>query len=138
MTTFGLGEHVTALELSKHIHEGALLPLIQALSQQMEMFGDVNMEAANDGMGHIGTTEFSQPTGTFRAFNEGIATEVPASAEFREPLVMLDGRFKADRAFQRLLPVKPLVSNTRGFLCFDAGKPTRLAFIRVRENKIRS
>ena len=98
MTTFALGEHVTALELSKHIHEGALLPLIQALSQEMEMFGDVHMEPANDGLGHIGTTEFSQPEGTFRAFNEGIATEVPSSAEFREPLVMLDGRFKADRA----------------------------------------
>jgi len=98
MTTFALSEHVTAFELSKHIHEGALMPLIQALSQEMEMFSDVHMEAANDGSGHLGTTEYYQPTGTFRAFNEGIATEAPLSAEFREPLVMLDGRFKADRA----------------------------------------
>jgi hypothetical protein len=93
-----MAEYVTALELSKHIHEGKLVPLIQALSQQMEMYGDANFEAANDGSGHIGTTESSQPTGNYRAFNEGIATEAPTSVEFREPLVMLDGRFQADRA----------------------------------------
>jgi len=99
MTTFALGEHLTALQISINIDpKGALIPLIQALSQEMEMFGDAHFEACNDGSGHIGVTELSQPTGTYRAFNEGIATEVPTFAEFREPMVMLDGRFKADRA----------------------------------------
>lgn len=99
MTTFNLGEHLTALQISINLDpKGAIIPLIQSLSEENEMFGDAHFEACNDGSGHMGTTELSQPTGTYRAFNEGIATEVPTFAEFREPMVMLDGRFKADRA----------------------------------------
>ncbi|MEE9365889.1 MAG: hypothetical protein V3W44_04295 [Dehalococcoidales bacterium] len=98
MTTFNLGQYVSALEVSKHGGEdGPLTPLIHALSQVMEMYGDVHMEVANDGDGHKGLQQSSQPTGSYRMFNEGIATEAPSSVGFREPLVMLDGRFQADR-----------------------------------------
>ncbi len=98
MTTFNLGQYVSALEVSKHVANGMLTPLVQALSQVMEMFGDVNMEVANDGDGHKGLQQSSQPTGNYRAYNQGIATEAPSSVGFREPLVMLDGRFQMDRA----------------------------------------
>lgn len=98
MTTIALGTHVSALEVSRHFHDKRLLPLIQALSQQMEMFGDVHMEECNDGTGHVGVTESSQPTGTYRSYNQGIATETSTSEEFREPTTMLDGRWRADRA----------------------------------------
>lgn len=98
MTTYALSTYVTALELSKHIHEGKLLPLIQTLSQQMEMFGDAHWEMCNDGTGHVGVTEYYQPTGSWRAYNEGVAAEASISAEFREVTSMLDGRFHSDRA----------------------------------------
>lgn len=103
MTTLNLGSYVTALEISRHIHNGELVPLIQVLSKEIQMFGDANQEVANDGSGHVGTTENSQPTGTYHGFNEGYAAEASTSAEFREPLVQLSGRFTADK---RLLKKK--------------------------------
>ncbi|KKL62493.1 hypothetical protein LCGC14_2184650 [marine sediment metagenome] len=106
MATRNLGQFVTALELSRHIHEGALVPLIQSLSKEIQMFGDANMEVANDGSGHIGTTENSQPTGNYYGYNEGIATEASTSAEFREPLIMLGSRFQAHK--------KLLIKQARG------------------------
>lgn len=98
MATISLAAHVTASELSKHILNGMLVPLVQALSKEIQWFGDANMEAANDGSGHSGTTENSQPTGTFHGFNEGYAVEAPTSVEFREPLTMLSGRYVAHLA----------------------------------------
>ncbi len=99
MTTYNLGQYVSALEVSKHGGEaGPLTPLILALSQVMEMFGDANMEVTNDGDGHKGLQQSSQPTGTYRGYNQGIASEASSSVGFREPLVMLDGRLEVDRA----------------------------------------
>jgi hypothetical protein len=95
MTTFNLGSYVTALELSRQFNNGIMVPLVQALSEEIQMYGDANQEVANDGSGHVGTTEFSQPTGTYHGYNEGYAAEAPTSAEFREPLVKLSGRFVA-------------------------------------------
>ncbi len=96
MATRALGTYVTALELSRHINDGEMVPFIQSLSKQIEMYGDANQEVANDGSGHIGTTENSQPTGTYVGYNEGYAVEISASAEFREPLVALRSRFQSD------------------------------------------
>jgi len=99
MTTYSLSTYMTALELARQLDpKGALVPLIQSLSIQIPIFADVHMEECNDGSGHIGTTEYYQPTGSWRAFNEGIAAEVPITADFREPTAMINSRFQADRA----------------------------------------
>lgn len=99
MTTYSLSTYVTAYELARHTApDGALLPLIQSLSQELQIFGDVHFEECNDGTGHIGVTEYYQPVGTWRGYNEGVAAEAPISADFREPTCMIDSRFHADRA----------------------------------------
>uniref|UniRef100_A0A6M3KTC3 Putative capsid protein n=1 Tax=viral metagenome TaxID=1070528 RepID=A0A6M3KTC3_9ZZZZ len=98
MTTYSLSTYVTALELSNQVApDGSLLPLIQGLSKRMAIFGDVHMERCNDGTGHQGTTEYYQPTGTWRAFNEGVASHAPISYPFREPTAMMADIFKCDR-----------------------------------------
>ena len=101
MTTYSLSSYVTALELAKHEGNTELLPLINALSQRVDWFKVCNWLECNDGTGHEGTREFSQPTGSWRAYNEGIAAEAPTSENFREPTGMLDGYFKADAALLR-------------------------------------
>jgi len=99
MTTYSLSTYVTAYELAKDTApDGSLLPLIQTLSKELQIFGDVHFEQCNDGVGHHGVTEYYQPVGFWRAYNEGVATEAPISAEFREPTCMIDSRFVADRA----------------------------------------
>lgn len=97
MTTYSLSTYVTALELSNQVApDGSLRPLIQSLSKQMAIFGDVHMEKCNDGTGHWGATEYYQPVGTWRAFNEGVASEAPISYPFREPTAQLASIFKCD------------------------------------------
>ena len=99
MTTYSLSTYTTALELARQVDpKGALVPLIQALSIQIPIFADVHMEECNDGSGHIGTTEYYQPVGQWRAYNEGVSTEAPITADFREPTAMMNSIFKADRA----------------------------------------
>ena len=97
MTTYSLSEYVTALELARHVGPGgSLLPIIQALSIEIPIFGDVHQEECNDGTGHIGVTEYYQPTGTWRGYNEGVAASAPISVDFREPTAQLASRFQAD------------------------------------------
>lgn len=98
MTTYSLSTYVTALELSNQVApDGSLRPLIQALSKELAIYGDVHMERCNDGTGHVGTTEYYQPTGSWRAFNEGVASHAPISYPFREPTAQIADIFKCDR-----------------------------------------
>lgn len=99
MTTYSLSTYMTALELARQLNpKGALVPLIQTLSVLIPIFGDVHMEECNDGSGHMVTTEYYQPVGQWRMFNEGVSTEAPITADFREPTAMMNSRFNADRA----------------------------------------
>jgi len=93
-----LSSYVTAVELAQHDGQEGLLPLINMLSQRMDLFKVAHVMECNDGTGHEGIMEFSQPTGTWRAYNEGIVAHAPTSEPFREPTAMLDDYFKADLA----------------------------------------
>jgi len=98
MTTYSLSTYMTALELAQHINpKGGLVHLIQALSKQIPIFADVHMEECNDGSGHKGQTEYYQPVGTWRAWNEGVAVEIPITAPFREVTCNMASRFEADK-----------------------------------------
>ena len=98
MTTYSLSTYMTALELAQHLNpKGGLVHLIQALSKQIPIFADVHMEECNDGGGHKGTTEYYQPIGTWRAWNEGVAVEIPITAPFREIAYNMASRFEADK-----------------------------------------
>ena len=99
MTTYSLSTYVTALELARQMDpKGALVPLIQSLSVLIPIFADVHMEECNDGSGHNVTTEYYQPVGQWRMFNEGVDTEAPITADFREPTAMINSIFETDRA----------------------------------------
>lgn len=99
MTTYSLSTYTTAMELARQLDsKGALVPLIQSLSVLIPIFGDVHMEECNDGSGHNVTTEYYQPIGQWRMFNEGVETESPITADFREPTAMMNSIFEADKA----------------------------------------
>ena len=98
MTTYSLSTYITALELARNLDpKGALVPLIQSLSKLIPIFADVHMEECNDGSGHNVTTEYYQPTGQWRMWNEGVETEAPITADFREPTALMNSIFEADR-----------------------------------------
>ena len=99
MATHALASYVTMLEMLKHDGmDGRLLPLINSLAQRIDILKVAHVMEANDGTGHEGVREFSHPTGSWRAYNEGIAAEASFSEPYREPCAMLDGKWHADLA----------------------------------------
>lgn len=98
MTTLAINQLVTYMEAARRLApDGSLLAIIQSLSQQMEIFGDVHLEECNDGTGHTGITQYYQPAGEFRAFNEGVSLDSSISADFREVTTMLQSRWAMDQ-----------------------------------------
>jgi len=126
MTTYSLSTYVTALELAQQLDpKGGLVHLIQSLSKQIPIYADVHMEECNDGSGHKGTTEYYQPVGTWRAWNEGVAAEAPITAPFREIAYNMASRFQADKQMilHKARGKAELASQLRARLCgqFAAG-----------------
>ena len=102
MAEYSLANYVTKLELMKHDGPGnSLLPMINSLSQRIDLLKVAYWQEANDGTGHKGIREFSQPAGSWRGYNEGVAVEVPSSVNFREPTGMLASRCQADMSLMR-------------------------------------
>ena len=99
MSTYALASYATMLEQLKHDDKNSvLLPLINSLSERIDLIRVAHVEECNDGTGHQGVREFSQPTGTWRAYNQGIASEFSTSEPYREPTAMLDSKWHADKA----------------------------------------
>jgi hypothetical protein len=98
MAEYSLAQYVTKLELNKHDGSGGLLPLITTLSQRIDILKVAYWQQCNDGTGHEGVRQFSQPSGSWRAYNEGVASETPTSVNFREPTGMLASKWQADIA----------------------------------------
>jgi hypothetical protein len=126
MTTYSLSTYVTALAAAQLLDpKGGLVHLIQTLSSQIPIFADVHMEECNDGSGHKGTTEYYQPVGTWRMWNEGVAAEAPITAQFREVTANMASIFQADKGMilHKARGNASTASQIRAMMCgqFSAG-----------------
>ena len=96
MAELSVTSYISAVDLANKENNGNLLPLINMLGQQLEIIGDASWEECNDGTSHKGQRGSTEPTGTFRAYDEGIAAEAGSSTPYEEPTCMLDGIQKTD------------------------------------------
>lgn len=98
MSEINLTEFVTIMELAMQEHNKQLLPYINVLGKRMDMFADASWQECNDGSNHKGVRASTEPTGSLRAYDEGISTEAATSTPYSEPTEMLDGLNKIDAA----------------------------------------
>ncbi len=98
MSEINLTEFITIMELAQQEHNKQLLPYINVLGKRMDMFSDASWQECNDGSNHKGIRASTEPTGSLRAYDEGIATEAATSTPYSEPTEMLDGINQIDVA----------------------------------------
>lgn len=96
MTLINLGEYIGLVDLAQREHNERLLPLVNVLGQRLDIVGDASWQECNDGTSHKGVRTSTEPTGQYRAYDEGITPEAGTSAPYEEPTCMLDGISKVD------------------------------------------
>lgn len=89
----------TLFELAQREHEGRLMPIVNVLSEENEMYLDAQWTECNNRTSYKGIRASTEPTGTERRYNQGIDPEFGTTTPFEEPTCMLDGLSKIDAKF---------------------------------------
>lgn len=90
------GDYIALVDLAQREHNERLLPLINVLGQRLDIIADASWQECNDGTTHKGTRASTEPTGQYRAYDEGIIPEAGTATPYEEPVCMLDGIQKVD------------------------------------------
>lgn len=98
MGELSLTTYTTIMELANREHNGKMLPLINVLSQRLDIFKFASWMECNDGSSQKDNRAATEPTGTERAYDEGIPQESPTTEPYEEPTCMLDGVHEMDVA----------------------------------------
>jgi len=96
MTEIKLTEYIGLVDLAQREHNEKLLPLINMLGQRLDIIADASWQECNDGTSHKGNRASTEPTGQYRAYDEGVSPEAGSSTPYEEPTCMLDGIQKTD------------------------------------------
>lgn len=96
MAELDLTTYTTIMELNNREHKGKVLPLINVLAKKLDIIKYASWMECNDGTSHKDNRAATEPTGTERAYDEGIPQESPTSEPYEEPTCMLDGYMKVD------------------------------------------
>ena len=96
MAEIDLTSFISLIDLAHREHKDKLLPLINLLGQRLDIIADASWQECNDGTSHKGNLASTEPTGTYRAYDEGIGAEAGTSTPYEEPTAMLDGIQKVD------------------------------------------
>lgn len=91
-----LSEYIGLVDLAQREHNEKLLPLINVLGQRLDIVADASWQECNDGTSFKGVRTSSEPTGQYRAYDEGITPEAGTATPYEEPVCMLDGIQKVD------------------------------------------
>jgi len=107
MTTINGTNALTIIERSKRLNpDGKPAPIIDVLSQDNPLLLDAPWVEANGQMQHNTTRVMSKPTGSFRAFNQGVANTAGRTVKIVENLAMLEDYALVDQALADMNPNK--------------------------------
>lgn len=105
MSTLDGTAQLTIIERSKRLNpDGTPAPLIDVLAEDNPVLKDAPWVEANGQMQHNTTRVISKPTGSFRAFNEGVAKTAGRTVKIVENLAMLEDYAEVDKALADMNP----------------------------------
>lgn len=96
MAELDLTDYISLVDLAQREHNEQLLPLINVLGQRLDIVADASWQECNDGTTMKGSRASTEPTGTYRAYDQGILPEAGTATPYEEPVSMLDGIQKVD------------------------------------------
>jgi hypothetical protein len=99
MAVLNAAAQLTLLELAKrHDPNGETSSIVESLTADNEIMMDMTYMEANDRTSHLITRRISQPSGSWRQINKGVAKETSKTQEVRETVGMLESYAEADKA----------------------------------------
>lgn len=105
MPTLDLGAYLTISEiLRREDPDGRLVEIVDVLSQENHILDYITWIQCNNGTYHEDTRSLSEPSGTERAYDEGIIPEAGATEKVIEPTCMLNGLSEVDVKKARSAP----------------------------------
>lgn len=88
---------LTLTELAKTEHNGQLLRPAMILAQDNEILFDAVWQPSNNKYSHITAQQYREPSGSWRTFNAGVATEEATFRNVVDTIGMLEGRSEKDK-----------------------------------------
>lgn len=114
MATIAVQNMLTLLELAKNIApNGQLHKVAEILTKVNRIWDDMPWFEANDVFSHVSAQEFSEPSGTLRALNEGVGMEDVQTTNIRDVLCMLETFCNSDVALVDAAPNPTAFRNNR-------------------------
>lgn len=99
MPTLALGTNLTLIELMRREDpDGSLAQLVDIIAQENRILEDITWIECNNGTYHEDTLTASEPAGSERAYDEGVAKEAGVTETLIEPTCMLNGLSEVDAA----------------------------------------
>jgi len=95
-TEIELTEYIGLVDLAQREHNERVLPLINVLGKRLDIIGDASWQECNDGTSFKGVRTSTEPSGQYRAYDEGILPRAGTATPYEEPTCMLDGISKTD------------------------------------------
>jgi hypothetical protein len=102
MTEFNTRDQLTLEQLAKRTNFGALQAIVEVLLTTEEWMEDAIWIQANQPMSHITTQRTSEPTGTWRAINQGVAPEASSTNQITEGIGILEAYSRVDKLLAEL------------------------------------
>lgn len=120
MATVTTAGQLTLVELAKRSHNKNFLMIAEVLNETNEVVEDIPWVEGNDVTSHLYTKRISLPSGSWREFNAGVASESSETAQVREEMGMLESYSKVDKALADISP-NPKEFRTTEDLAFVEG-----------------
>jgi len=106
MTTYSTTGGMTLVEQANRTHNGALQTVVNVLSKTNRLNLYMQTEECNDGTSHHIVRRSTEPSGTWRVYDEGVDVGTTTTEPLDEPTAMLDHMFVIDKARYRHAPNK--------------------------------
>jgi hypothetical protein len=104
MATVSTTGGMTLIEQASREFNGGLLDIVNILSKTNRLWLYAQWAMCNNGTVHKGTRTSTEPTGTWRDYDEGVAVATATTAPYEEPTGMLDHTFTIDKARKKHAP----------------------------------
>lgn len=104
MATNSSNTHLTLVEVAKRTHNNAMVAIAEILHKEKPAIQHADWVEATDMFSNITTQRYSLPSGTFRRFNAGVASETSKTRQIVDQMGMLESYAEHD---QRLVDKMP-------------------------------
>lgn len=102
MATLTTASQLTFLELANRLQNKTLLAIAEVLSEDNEWLKDAVWLPSNQPTSHVHLQRLSEPTGSLRRINQGVATEASQTQKVTEPFAMYEAESVIDERLVQL------------------------------------